>query len=144
VVDTQTKTADGGPESQTPHPDAELQSAATYLRWIAADIKLMRQQFTELNRYIREAESEVPEKLRRFGNYFHDIHDIKFTYEEVGQKPPTHLLDELERLDDRYRQILKEMNSDGGVLEKVRREMASDPENRWDHTRQLQFKKSGL
>ena len=26
---------------------------------------------------------------------------------------------------------------DGGTFEKVRREMAQDPENRWDHTRQL-------
>jgi hypothetical protein len=121
-----------------------LQNAATYLKWIAADIKLMRQQFTELNRYIREAESEVPEKLRRFMNYSHDVHDVKYMYEEVGQPVPQHLLDELQRLDDRYRQILKDMLSDEGPLGKVRREMASDPENRWDHTRQLQFKKSGL
>jgi hypothetical protein len=122
----------------------ELQNAATYLKWIAADIKLMRQQFTELNKYIREAESEVPEKLRRFMNYSHDVHDVKYMYEEVGQPVPQHLLDELQRLDDRYRQILKDMLSDDGVLGRVRREMAGDPENRWDHTRQLSFKKSGL
>src|SRR6516164_1339593 len=90
------KTANGGPEPQAPHSDTELQNAATYLRWIAADIKLMRQQFTELNRYIREAESEVPERLRRFGNYYHDVHDVKFSYEELGHPVPRHLLDELE------------------------------------------------
>ena len=124
--------------------ETESQSAEVYLKWIAADIKLMRQQLTEAVRYMRDAESEVPESLRRFMNYFHDIHDVKFTYEEVGQKPPAHLLDELQRCDDRYRQLLQMMHSDGGALEKVRREMASDPENRWDHTRQLAFKKSGM
>ncbi len=72
----------------------------------------------------------------------HDVHDIKFIYEEHGQKPPQHVLDELERLDDRYRQILKTHNTDGGAIEKIRREMAGDTENRWDHTKQLSFKRS--
>ncbi len=43
----------------------------------------------------------------------------------------------MERCDDRYRQILDEMHKDGGTFERVRREMAKDPLNRWDHTRQL-------
>jgi hypothetical protein len=136
------KTAD---ELRAEHREAsEVQDAAVYLKQMAGDMQIMRVQLTELIKYMREAESEVPESLRRFMNYFHDIHDVKFTYEEVGQKPPAHLLDELQRCDDRYRQVLKAMHSDGGALEKVRREMASDPENRWDHTRQLVFKKSGL
>jgi len=138
VADTATKTAEEF------RAEAPLQDAAVYLKQISGEMRLIRQQLTEVVSYIRDAESEVPERLRRFGNYFHDIHHIKFTYEDVGQKPPQHLLDELMRLDDRYRQILKALNSEGGPLEKVRRDMASDPENRWDHTRQLQFKKSGL
>ena len=28
--------------------------------------------------YIRDAESEIPEKMRRFMNYMHDVHDIKY------------------------------------------------------------------
>jgi hypothetical protein len=47
---------------------------------------------------------------------------------------------EVERCDDRLRQMLSEQHSDGGTFEKVRREMAKDPENRWDHTRQLERK----
>lgn len=94
--------------------------------------------------FMRAAESEVPESLRRFMNYMHDVHDVKYMYEELGHAVPKHLLDELERLDDRYRQILQTLHSDGGALEKVRREMADDPENRWDHKRQLTFKRSGL
>ncbi len=86
---------------------------------------------------IGEAESEVPEKMRRFMNYMHDVHDIKFMYEELGHPVPTHVNEELQRLDDRYRQLLKELHTDGGAFEKVRAKMAEDPNNRWDHTRQL-------
>ena len=122
----------------------ESQPAEVYLKWIAADMKIMRQLLTEGLKYLRDAESEVPESLRRFMNYAHDVHDVKYMYEELGQPVPKHLLDELQRVDDRYRQVLKTMHSEGGALEKIRREMAEDPENRWDHTRQLTFKRSGL
>ena len=122
----------------------EGQPAEVYLKWIAADMKIIRQQLTEAIKYLRDAESEVPESLRRFMNYAHDVHDVKYMYEELGQPVPKHLLDELQRVDDRYRQVLKTMHSEGGALEKIRREMAEDPENRWDHTRQLTFKRSGL
>lgn len=124
--------------------EPQTQSAVTYLRWMASDMKIMRQQMTDLVRFMRDAEAEVPESLRRFANYMHDIHDIKFMYEEHGVTPPKHTLDEIERLDDRFRQILQAMNTDGGPIEKIRREMAADPENRYDHTRQLTFKRSGL
>jgi hypothetical protein len=124
--------------------EAPLQDAAVYLKQIAAEMRTIRQQMTEVVAYMRDAESEIPERLRRFMNYAHDCHDVKFMYEELGHPIPQHLKDELQRCDDRYRQVLKEMFGDGGPLDKVRREMASDPENRWDHTRQLQFKRSGL
>jgi hypothetical protein len=87
--------------------------------------------------YITEAEAEVPEKMRRFMNYMHDLHDIKYMYEEVGIPCPAHHLREMERCDDRFRQLISEQNIEGGTFSKVRREMASDPENRYDHTRQL-------
>lgn len=109
---------------------------------IARELTQIRQQNTEILRYTREAESEVPESLRRFANYMHDVHDIKFMYEEHGSKPPHHTMQELERLDDRYRQILKAHNTDGGAIEKIRREMTTDADNRYDHTKQLVFKRS--
>ncbi len=109
---------------------------------IARELTQIRQQNTELLRYNRDAEKEVPESLRRFANYMHDVHDIKFMYEEHGSKPPKHTLEELERLDDRYRQILKGHNTDGGAIEKIRREMAADPENRYNHTKELTFRRS--
>ena len=69
--------------------------------------------------------------------YMHDVHDISNLYHEGGQTVPPHVIAEMERCDDRYRQLLKELHLDGGTFEKVRREMAQDPENKWDHTRQL-------
>lgn len=86
---------------------------------------------------LRDAESEIPEKLRRFMNYCHDIHAMKFMYEEVGHAAPDWIMRELERVDDRYRQIMKEMKAEGGAINKVIREMAKDPTNRWDHTKLL-------
>jgi hypothetical protein len=118
----------------------EGQPAEVALRWIAKDMKLIRQTLIRISSYIREAESEIPERVRRFMNYMHDVHDVKYMYEELGHKVPDHLLRELERLDDRYRQILKELNEEGSAFEQIRRKMAEDPENRWDHTRQLDFK----
>ena|SRR5882672_11656082 len=112
-------------------------SAEVYLKRIDANMKLVREMLTTVVTYMRDAESEVPEKMRRFIMYMHDVHDISYLYESRGLPVPRHVAAELERCDDRYRQLLTELHMDGGVFEKVRREMAEDPLNRWDHTRQL-------
>ncbi len=112
-------------------------SAEVYLKRIADDMKIIRGQLTEVINYMREAESEVPEKMRRFIMYMHDVHDVSYLYESRGIPVPDYISRELERCDDRYRQLLVELHMDGGTFEKVRREMAKDPLNRWDHTRQL-------
>jgi hypothetical protein len=104
---------------------------------IGRELKDIRGLLLSIISSIRDAESEIPEKMRRFMNYFHDVHDIKFLYDGHGQPAPPHLKDELERLDDRYRQLLKEMNLQGDAFEKVRRDMASDPDNKWNHTKLL-------
>ncbi len=108
-----------------------------HLERIARELTTIRQLASDVVNYIRNAESEIPEKMRRFMNYMHDAHDVKYMYEELGHTVPPHLLRELERLDDRYRQLLEEQHSDTGAFEKVRREMAKDPRNKWDHTRLL-------
>lgn len=108
-----------------------------YLERISKDMKLVREMLVEVVNYMRDAESEIPEKMRRFIMYFHDVHDIVNLYHEGGQTPPDHILREMERCDDRYRQILTELHTDGGAFEKVRSKMAEDPLNRWDHTRLL-------
>jgi hypothetical protein len=116
--------------------DPEI-SEKVHLHRLAREMAEIRKLVSKVVNYIGDAESEVPEKLRRFANYYHDVHDIKYMYEEHGSPVPEHLLSEIRRLDDRYRQILKTYNSDGGALEKIRREMAADKENRYNHTLQL-------
>src|SRR6266403_1696860 len=112
-------------------------SDSVYLERISKEIKSIREMMTKVINYIVDAESEIPEKMRRFIMYMHDVHDIVNLYHENGQPPPSWVLREMERCDDRYRQLLTEAHTDGGAFEKVRREMAEDPENRWDHTRLL-------
>jgi hypothetical protein len=101
------------------------------------ELKTIRELVSKVVNYMIEAESEIPEKMRRFIMYMHDVHDIVNLYHEGGQNAPEHVLREMERCDDRYRQLLEDLHSDGNAFEKVRREMAQDPANRWDHTRLL-------
>ncbi|MGH7239315.1 MAG: hypothetical protein ACREHG_04520, partial [Candidatus Saccharimonadales bacterium] len=67
----------------------------------------------------------------------HDVHDVMNLYHEQGHEPPDYIKREVERCDDRYRQILTQLHTDGGAFEKVRAEMAGDKANRYDHTRLL-------
>lgn len=108
-----------------------------YLKQIADDIKIIKNSLTKVLNYIHDAESEVPEKMRRFVMYMHDMHDLKNLFTEHGLEVPAYIMREMERCDDRLRQVLEELHTDGGAFEKVRREMAKDTNNRWDHTRAL-------
>ena len=117
-------------------------SEKVYLERIARDMATVKQMLAKVVNYMVEAESEVSEKMRRFIMYMHDLHDVTFMYTQMGHEPPPHIKREMERCDDRYRQLLEEAHTDGGTFEKVRREMAKDPLNRWDHTRQITRKES--
>ena len=116
-------------------------SAIVLLQRIAREITTVRKLTSKIVFAIHDAEAEVPEKMRRFATYYHDIHDIKYMYEEHGVAVPEWVLTEIRRLDDRYRQLLKDLYTDTGAFERIRREMAADPENRYDHTRQLFVRK---
>lgn len=107
------------------------------LNQIAQDIHVMRDLMSTVVNALHDAEKEVHEKMRRFVMYWHDLHDIINIFEERGNHPPDYVLREMERCDDRFRQLLTEAHTDGGTFEKVRREMAKDENNRWDHTRAI-------
>ena len=111
---------------------------------IAQELKDIRQLVTKAVNAMHEAEGEIPEKMRRFTSYYHDIVHIKGEYLSLGIPSPPHVDREMERCDDRFRQLLTEQHTDGGAFEKVRRVMAEDPENRWDHTRLLSKPKENL
>lgn len=107
------------------------------IKQVAKDLKVVRNLLSKYVNAQHEAESEIPEKLRRFVTYWHALHDIINIYEERGNHPPLYLKKEMERCDDRFRQLLEEAHSDGNVFEQVRRNMAGDPNNRWDHSRAI-------
>lgn len=101
------------------------------------ELKVIRELLVSVVNSIRAAESEVPESMRRFITYMHDLHDVCYMYESRGLDVPQHVRSEMERCDDRYRQLLDKHNAPGEAFEKVRREMAGDVNNRWDHTKLL-------
>lgn len=124
-------------------PEFKLDDSVTerdLLFRIARELTTIRQNTSKALFAMSEAEREVPEMMRRFANYFHDIVHIKGEYVTLGIQPPAYIDREMERLADRFRQVLKDLHTDGAAFEKVRREMAADPENRYDHTPQLTFK----
>ena len=107
------------------------------LQRCARELTTLRRLVSEVVNHMVDAQSEIPEKMRRFIMYMHDVHDVSYMYEERGVPVPPYIMREMERCDDRYRQLLTELHLDGGAFEKVRREMANDPKNRFDHTRLL-------
>jgi len=111
---------------------------------VRRELKTIRELVGKVIFYITEAESEVNEKMRRFTMYMHDIHDITYMYEQRGLPIPNWINRELERCDDRFRQLLNEAHQEGGTFAKVRAEMAKDPFAKWDHTRRIEHFKGVL
>lgn len=116
-----------------------LEPVVVRLDRIARELVTIRELTSRYVNAQEAAEKEIPEWVRRYVTYMHDIHDITYMYEQRGLPIPDWILREMERCDDRFRQILKEMHdlAKDGRFEKIRREMAKDEENRWDHTRLL-------
>lgn len=119
---------------QTYDPEIDVK---VHLHRAARELALIRQELLKFINCMHEAESEIPEKIRRFAHFYQDVACICYIYEERGQSVPPYLNREMERCDDRMRQLLAELHNEGGAFERVRRQMAEDKDNRWDHTRQL-------
>ena len=105
------------------------------VREVRRELATLRELVGKVIFYITEAESEVSEKMRRFTMYMHDVHDITYMYEQRGLPIPDWINREMERCDDRFRQLLDEAHVEGNTFAKVRAKMADDPLNKWDHTR---------
>lgn len=122
-------------------PEFKLDDSVTdrdLLFRIARELKTIREGVGKALFAMGEAEKEVPEKMRRFMNYFHDVVHVKGEYVTLGLQPPREIDAEMERNHDRARQLLHDLHSDGGHFEKVRRDMTQHPVTpRYDHTRQI-------
>lgn len=116
--------------------DPEVPDGAQLHR-IAQELGTMRKLLVEVLNKLIDAEKEIPERVRRFTDYFHSVHSVHYMYEERGLPVPSWIRDEMERCDDRFRHLLQDEHASGATFEKVRREMASREGNRWDHTKAL-------
>lgn len=67
---------------------------------IARELKIIRELVSKGINAMVDAEAEVPEKMRRFIMYMHDMHDVKNLYDEHGTQVPAYVLREVERCDD--------------------------------------------
>lgn len=117
--------------------DQQFESLMKELANQRQEMTAIRKDFVKVVNYMHDAESEVPEKMRRFMMYMHDLNDITYLYDERGIPCPPHLNRELERCHDRLRQLLKDLHGEGNAFEKIRREMAEDPENLYDHIKRI-------
>ena len=106
---------------------------------VARDIRALLLEIREITKYMREAESEIPEKMRRFMMYFHDMHDLKNMHEELGLIPPTYVLREIERCYDRLRHLLEDLFDPDkeGHFEHVRKDMSKREGNKYDWSKAL-------
>lgn len=114
-----------------------MSASDDYLKSIDQNIAQIKNMIAESINSQRESVGEIPTKMLHFIMYMHAMHDVLSMYREGGHEAPKHIKDEVERCDDRLRQLLSVEHSEEGTFAKVRREMAEDPNNRWDHTRQL-------
>lgn len=110
----------------------------TYMKQMQQDIFAIKGMLIKVVNYMVEAESEIPEKMRRFIMYYHDVHDILALYHtQTGNEPPDYIKRELERCSDRYRHLLEDLYNDTGTFEQVRKEMTQREGNRYDYTHLL-------
>lgn len=123
--------------TETERLTSAIEEMNAYLKNASGFLQSIKSMVGEVVVYMKDAESEVPEKMRRFIMYMHDVHDVMNMYTEQGHVVPDYILREAERCDDRYRHLLKDGNTDLGWIEKVRQQMSNEPGNRWDHSRLL-------
>lgn len=128
--------------TDAPEPEFKLDPSLTdrdLLFRIARELVAIRKQVNSALFAMSNAEKEVPEFMRRFANYYHDVVHIKGEYVSLGLKAPVFIDQEMERCHDRMQQALHDLHTDGGAFEKVRREMTNHPiKPRYDHSRQLE------
>ena len=115
-----------------------IQEQTEFAKNTARDLQQIRSMLTDMVKYMKDAESEVPEKMRRFIMYFHDAHDVINFYHELGLQPPRWVMQEVERCADRYHHLLDDLYTDkDGTFERVRQDMTKREGNRYDWNKLL-------
>lgn len=111
--------------------------AEVYLKRISDDISAMRKQFDKLFTYIDRAESRVPEDFRRLSMVFHDVHDVRNAYIELGVPSPVYLDRAIELFSDAFKHAVADLEAEGGHFYKARQEIVKRGDYRYDHNTPL-------
>lgn len=106
---------------------------ATYLKRISDDIAVLRRELAEVIAYMKRAESRIPEDFRRLSMVFHDVHDVKNAYTEMGLPTPPYIDRLIELLDDSMRHAVEDLEAPGGHFYKGRQEVVKRGDSRYDH-----------
>lgn len=105
----------------------------TYLKRISDDMQAIRKDFTKLFKYIDRAESRVPEDFRRLSMVFHDVHDCRNAYVEMGIPVPPFLDRVIELMSDAFKHAVEDLEAHGGAFNKARQEVVKRGDYRYDH-----------
>jgi hypothetical protein len=114
-----------------------VHSADVYLKRISDDMRAIRQDFTKLFKYIDRAESRVPEDFRRLSMVFHDVHDCRNAYVEMGIPVPPYLDRIIELMSDAFKHAVEDLEAHGGAFHKTRQEVVKRGDFRYDHNTPL-------
>ena len=111
--------------------------ADTYLKRISDDMAVIRKDLQEVIGYMKRAESRIPEDFRRLSMVYHDMHDVKNAYIELGIPSPDYVDRVLELLDDSMRHAIKDLEQPGGHFYKGRQDIVKRGDFRYDHNTPL-------
>lgn len=117
--------------------DSVVHDEITYLKRISDDMRAIRQDFTKLFKYIDRAESRVPEDFRRLSMVFHDVHDVRNAYIEMGVPSPDYLDRVIELMNDAFKHAVEDLEAHGGAFHKARQEVVKRGDYRYDHNTPL-------
>lgn len=112
---------------------AVVHDDATYLKRISDDMSVIRKELSEVISYMKRAEKRIPEDFRRLSMVFHDVHDVKNAYTEMGLPTPPYIDRLIELLDDSMRHAVEDLEAPGGHFFKGRQEVVKRGDSRYDH-----------
>lgn len=128
-------------EEQKAHAEAIRETVVhdelTYLKRISDDMRGLRQDFTKLFKYIDRAESRVPEDFRRLSMVYHDVHDVRNAYVEMGTPVPPYLDRVIELMCDAFKHAVEDLEAHGGAFHQARQEVVKRGDFRYDHSTPL-------
>lgn len=84
---------------------------------------------------LEKAESEIPEHMRRFMMYMHDLVHVRWAYEEKGIMIPPYIDEAIEYAHDRLRVLIDRENQQGGAFDRGRQDLLAEGGMSFRHDR---------